>query len=158
MENTSLSSRLKFLATAGVGLFADGYLNLSIGLGKLLISANGILEPYSHLLIVVPMLGYIYFKDNKNSMSVKNSDEIKGSLSLGMIAGQLGFGLLGDAIGRHNVYGRELIITIFGTLLCILLPWKGLSHTGVVAWMSAFRVLTGFGIGGGELKAGIQCN
>lgn len=78
------------------------------------------------------MLGFIYFKDNKNALPVRNSDEIKGSLSLGMICGQILFGLLGDAIGRHRIYGKELILTMVGTLMCILLPWKGLSHTGIV--------------------------
>lgn len=29
----SLGAKLRFLATAGVGFFADGYLNLTIGLG-----------------------------------------------------------------------------------------------------------------------------
>jgi PHS family inorganic phosphate transporter-like MFS transporter len=68
---------------------------------------------------------------------------------MGMIAGQISFGLLGDTLGRHRVYGRELIVTTIGTILCILLPWKGLSHKGVITWMSVFRVVTGFGIGGG---------
>jgi len=31
-----------------------------------------------------------------------------------MIAGQPGFGLFGDALGRHKVYGKELVVTIFG--------------------------------------------
>lgn len=34
----SLGAKLRFLATAGVGFFADGYLNLSIGLGTLYIN------------------------------------------------------------------------------------------------------------------------
>ena len=53
-----------------------------------------------------------------------------------MILGQISFGLLGDTLGRHRVYGRELIVTTIGTLLCILLPWNGLSQSGVIAWMS----------------------
>jgi PHS family inorganic phosphate transporter-like MFS transporter len=97
------------------------------------------------------MLGYIYFKDNSNTIPVHKSDLIKGSLSLGMIFGQLGFGILGDTLGRHTVYGKELMITMFGTFMCIMLPWKGISHGGVIAWMSIFRVVTGVGIGGGKL-------
>jgi PHS family inorganic phosphate transporter-like MFS transporter len=31
---TSLGAKLRFLVTTGVGFFADGYLNLTIGLGK----------------------------------------------------------------------------------------------------------------------------
>ncbi|KAF2671402.1 MFS general substrate transporter [Microthyrium microscopicum] len=124
----SLLSKVKFLVIAGVGLFSDGFLNLAIGL-------------------VVQMLGYIYFKDEKNALGVIQGDEVKAGLSLGMIGGQLAFGILGDALGRHSVYGIELIITMFGVLMTILLPWKGLSHTGIVAWMTIFRVVTGFGIG-----------
>lgn len=96
------------------------------------------------------MIGYIYFKNEKNAVPVIQGDEIKGSLSLGMIVGQLGFGLFGDALGRHKVYGKELIVTMFGALMVILLPWHGLSHTGIVAWLSVWRVVTGVGIGGGE--------
>lgn len=51
-----------------------------------------------------------------------------------MILGQLGFGLFGDALGRHKVYGKELILTIVGTLLVITAPTY-LSHSGIVAWL-----------------------
>jgi hypothetical protein len=40
MSSTTLSARLKFLAVAGVGFFADGYLNLCIGLGTLFEAQN----------------------------------------------------------------------------------------------------------------------
>lgn len=96
------------------------------------------------------MLGYIYWKDEKNTVPVMKADEIKGGLSLGMIAGQICFGILGDALGRHRVYGIELIITMFGVLMTVLLPWRTLSKTGIVAWMTVFRVVTGFGIGAGS--------
>lgn len=33
LDTASYFSNLKFLAVAGVGLFGDGYLNISIGLG-----------------------------------------------------------------------------------------------------------------------------
>jgi PHS family inorganic phosphate transporter-like MFS transporter len=35
---TSLGAKLRFVVTAGVGFFADGYLNLTIGLGERLYS------------------------------------------------------------------------------------------------------------------------
>ncbi len=98
---------------------------------------------------VVPMLGYTYFQDTNGSVPTRDSDIVKGSLSLGMIVGQIAFGTLGDAIGRHRIYGRELMMTMLGTLMCILLPWQGLSHQGIIAWMAVWRVVTGFGIGGG---------
>jgi PHS family inorganic phosphate transporter-like MFS transporter len=59
-------------------------------------------------------------------------------------------GILGDALGRHRIYGKELMITVLGTLLCVLMPWHGFRHHDVIAWMSVFRVLTGVGIGGGK--------
>lgn len=101
------------------------------------------------------MIGYIYFKDNKGSVPAIQGDEIKGSFNIGMIAGQLMFGTLGDALGRHRVYGKECLFAIFGTLMVILLPWRGLSHTGVVAWLSVFRCMTGMGTGGGEVFSSI---
>lgn len=98
------------------------------------------------------MIGYLYFQDKGNAVPTVNSDTIKGCLSVGMIIGQLVFGLFGDALGRHRIYGKELIVTIFGTFMFIMMPWKNFSHNSVVAWLSIFRVVTGFGIGGGKFK------
>jgi MFS transporter, PHS family, inorganic phosphate transporter len=121
--------QIKFLAVAGIGLFGDGYLNITIGL-------------------VVPIIGYLYFEDTKNTVPTVQQDVIKGALSLGMIVGQIGFGLFGDALGRHKIYGKELIITLLGNFLLIMMPWKNFGHGDVVAWMFVFRFVTGMGIGG----------
>lgn len=75
---------------------------------------------------------------------------MKGGLSLGMVVGQLLFGILSDVCGRHTVYGKELLLTIFGTLLVVLLPWNGMSAQSVTAWVAIFRVVTGVGIGAGK--------
>lgn len=127
---SKLISNLKFLSVAGVGLFGDGFLNISIGL-------------------IVPVIGLLYYKDEGGKIPTVRNDAIKGGLSLGMILGQLVFGLFGDALGRHKIYGKELIITIFGTLMLIVPPTY-LGHDGIVAWLVVFRIITGFGIGGGE--------
>ncbi|KAL4872787.1 hypothetical protein BDV12DRAFT_210134 [Aspergillus spectabilis] len=124
----TLGSKLRFLITAGVGFFADGYLNLTIGL-------------------VVPILGYLYFQEHEGSVPAVDSDIMKGGLSLGMVIGQIVFGVLGDAWGRHTIYGKELLITIFGTLLVILMPWKSMSPKEVTAWVAVWRVVTGVGTG-----------
>ena len=124
-------SQLKFLAVAGVGLFGDGFLNLSIGLGT---PASPLWIPRHFLTpTAVPMLGYLYFHDEKNKVPTVPGDLIKASLSIGMILGQIGFGVFGDALGRHRIYGKELIITIIGSLMVILMPWKNFSHSDVVA-------------------------
>ncbi|KKK12546.1 hypothetical protein P175DRAFT_0525229 [Aspergillus ochraceoroseus IBT 24754] len=125
---TSLGSKLRFLVIAGVGFFADGYLNLTIGL-------------------VVPILGYLYFEETKGSIPAVDGDVMKGGLSLGMVVGQIIFGILGDAWGRHTIYGKELLITILGTFILIMMPWKSMSPSAVTAWVSVWRVVTGVGIG-----------
>ncbi|KAL6251428.1 hypothetical protein RBB50_001637 [Rhinocladiella similis] len=129
MHTSSYFSKLKFLIVAGVGLFGDGYLNISIGL-------------------VVPMIGYLYFDDEKNKIPTISGDLIKSGLAIGMVCGQVGFGVFGDALGRHRIYGKELMLTIFGTLMVILMPWGHISHESVLAWMTVFRIVTGFGTGG----------
>lgn len=134
-----LTSNLKFLSVAGVGLFGDGFLNISIGL-------------------VVPVIGLLYYQDDGGKIPTVRSDTIKGGLSLGMIIGQLLFGVFGDALGRHKIYGKELIITIFGTLMLIVPP-SYLGQDGILAWLTIFRIITGLGIGGGEyLNPYSTCN
>ena len=61
----SIWSKLKFLAVAGVGLYGDGYLNITIGL-------------------VVPMIGYLYYSDEDGAVPTGLSDVIKGGLSVGL--------------------------------------------------------------------------
>lgn len=95
------------------------------------------------------MLGYLYYQDEKNTIPTFQGDLIKAALAIGMVCGQIGFGVFGDAIGRHRIYGKELIITIFGTFMVIMMPWGHFRHSDVLAWMTVFRIVTGFGIGGG---------
>lgn len=126
-----IQTTLKFLATAGAGLFGDGYLNLGIGL-------------------IVPILGYLYFPETEGKVPAIRGDIMKGCLSIGMICGQIGFGIFGDALGRHRIYGKELILTILGTFMVILMPWQSFNAADLVAWVGVFRLVTGLGIGGGE--------
>lgn len=95
------------------------------------------------------MLGILYYADEKNAFPTVPGDVIKGTLSIGMIMGQLTFGIMGDAIGRRVIYGKELMITMFGTLMVIVMPTY-LPHTGITAWLAMFRLLTGIGIGAGK--------
>ena len=59
----NLWNNVKFLSIAGVGLFGDGFLNITIGL-------------------VVPMIGYLYFADAESEVPTVPSDTIKGGLSV----------------------------------------------------------------------------
>ncbi|KAJ5944369.1 hypothetical protein N7516_004537 [Penicillium verrucosum] len=60
------------------------------------------------------------------------------------------FGVLSDVWGRHIIYGKELLLTLFGTLMVVLLPWNRMSAQSVTAWISIFRVVTRVGIGAAE--------
>jgi len=129
-------SNLKFLVVAGIGLFVDGYLNVNIGLGRF--STIYSIQRLSLTNAVIPMIGYIYYQDEGNTIPTVPADIIKGALSIGMVLGQFLFGLFGDTLGRRHVYDKELLVTIIGTLLVIFLPWsKTFPHDGIVAWLSA---------------------
>lgn len=97
------------------------------------------------------MIGYSYW--DGGSIPTLQQDLIKAGLSIGMIGGMLTFGIFGDALGRHKVYGKELAFTLLGTLMIVLTPWKNFSRQSVIAWTTFWRVFTGFGIGGGTLHA-----
>lgn len=100
---------------------------------------------------MVPILGYLYWQDQGSEVPTVQSDIMKGTLNVGMAVGQILFGILGDALGRHKVYGKELLITLFGTLMVILLPWNNFDKQSIVAWVACFRTLTGIGIGAGNI-------
>lgn len=98
--------------------------------------------------LVAPVLGYIYYPHNGNAIPTNTQSAVKGSISVGVLLGQLIFGLLGDSLGRKAVYGKELLITMFGTLMVIVVPTY-IAPNAVMAWICVFRVVTGIGIGGG---------
>ena len=100
------------------------------------------------MLVVVPVLGYVYFQDQSHEVPLGYANAIKASLFVGMIVGQLLFGVLGDMFGRLRVYGYQMLITAFGTIMIILLP-PYLPRIAAVGWICVFRFISGLGIGGG---------
>lgn len=96
------------------------------------------------------MIGYVYFKENGDAIPTSQAGAIKGGVKIGMLLGQIIFGFLGDTLGRHKIYGRELFFAIFGLLMCTFTPWKGLNGDGLVAWLTVGRLITGLGLGGGK--------
>ncbi|RSH80826.1 Inorganic phosphate transporter pho84 [Saitozyma podzolica] len=127
----TLWGKVKFFAISSVGFFSEGWIN-------------------NNLSFILPMIGYLYW--NGGSIPTLPQDTIKAGLSIGMIVGQITFGIFGDALGRHKVYGKELAFTLFGTLMIVLMPWNGLSQNGIVAWLTIWRIVTGVGIGGGQYR------
>ncbi|KAF9415984.1 Inorganic phosphate transporter pho84 [Podila epigama] len=119
---------IRTLITSGTGFFTDAYDVFIINL-------------------IVPMLGYIYFKDNNNHIPPGTEGALKGMASFGTLVGQLVFGYLGDAVGRQKVYGTELMIIILGTFCCAMVG-SGAKGADVIAYLTFWRFILGIGIGG----------
>lgn len=60
----------------------------------------------------------------------------------------LSLGYLADALGRKAIYGKELMLIILATILCLTTPTGSLSPDHALYYLSAFRILLGIGVGG----------
>ncbi|KAF9960192.1 hypothetical protein BGZ72_007727 [Mortierella alpina] len=119
---------IRTLITSGTGFFTDAYDVFIINL-------------------VVPMLGYVYFKDSGNHIPAGTEGALKGMASFGTLVGQLVFGYLGDAYGRKKIYGLELMVIIIGTLCCAMVG-SNAKGASVIQYLTFWRFILGFGIGG----------
>ena len=115
-----------------------------------LVSSTGFfMDAYDIFVInlVVPMLGYIYYMDNSNTVPSNVQGILKGITNVGNLFGQLIFGCLGDSKGRKSIYGIELLMIIVATIGSAM---AGSAATGVGAlgFLGFWRFLLGIGIGG----------
>ncbi|KAG9011526.1 hypothetical protein FRB94_008095 [Tulasnella sp. JGI-2019a] len=118
---------LKLLSIAGVGFFLDAY----------------------DLFIINPVTTLLQYRlYGGHSMPTNLSGPLKAATNMGAVVGQIMFGYLGDSLGRKAVYGKELIIIIFATILCISTPTGDLSPKNSIIYLTCFRALLGIGIGG----------
>ncbi|KAG9119614.1 hypothetical protein FRC07_005289 [Ceratobasidium sp. 392] len=119
-------TEVRLLLIAGVGFFLDAY--------DLFIVNQ-----------VALMLQYRYY--DGHSLPSNLEGFIKAGANIGSVVGQFLFGYLADAFGRKSVYGKELMLIIFATILCISVP-PYLGGHGVLIWVGVFRILLGIGVGG----------
>ncbi|KAG0326861.1 Inorganic phosphate transporter pho84 [Dissophora globulifera] len=119
---------IRTLITSGTGFFTDAYDVFIINL-------------------VVPMLGYVYFKETNGHMPAGTEGALKGIASFGTLVGQLTFGYLGDALGRKKIYGFELMIIILGTFCCAM-AGSNAKGSSVIQYLTFWRFVLGVGIGG----------
>ncbi|TCD63062.1 hypothetical protein EIP91_006049 [Steccherinum ochraceum] len=120
-------AEIKLLAIAGVGFFLDAY----------------------DLFIINPvstMLQYRLYGGKQIPAGLQGV--LKASANIGALFGQFGFGLAADYFGRRAVYGKELMIIIFATIMCISDPTNDLKPDNAIAWLISWRIVLGFGIGG----------
>jgi PHS family inorganic phosphate transporter-like MFS transporter len=76
---------------------------------------------------------------------------------LGILIGQIVFGIMGDKFGTKKIYGIELIIIVVTTIASSLSAptVSGISIFGV---LSIWRLILGFGIGGDYPLSGKPLN
>ncbi|TPX65976.1 hypothetical protein SpCBS45565_g04778 [Spizellomyces sp. 'palustris'] len=117
---------IKAVVVAGVGFLADQYDLFIINL-------------------IVPILGYVYFASNHNSIPDSQKSILVAAVNLGAIIGQFSFGLLADKFGRKKMYGTELMIIMMGTIAGSLAG--GGPYLSVVFTLGFWRFIQGVGIG-----------
>ncbi|KAI0048128.1 MFS general substrate transporter [Auriscalpium vulgare] len=120
-------TELKLLGIAGVGFFLDAY-DLFI------------INP------VTTMLQYRLYGGQKLPSGLEGF--VKAAANIGSVIGQFAFGFAADQFGRKAVYGKELMIIIFATIMCISDPTGDLSPSGALIWLGVFRIVLGIGVGG----------
>lgn len=117
-------TQIKMILIAGVGFMTDSYDIFAINLGS-------------------TMMAYVYWA---GTIPDSTTTLIKVSTSVGTVIGQVGFGFLGDYVGRKQVYGIELIIIICATIVqCCLGDSPAVNF---VAIFVCCRIVMGIGIGG----------
>ncbi|XP_031123304.1 probable inorganic phosphate transporter 1-9 [Ipomoea triloba] len=116
----------KAIIIAGMGLFTDAYDLFCI-------------PP------IMKLLAHIHYPDKCEVSPAVNSTMV-GIALLGTVIGKLGFGRLGDLVGRRRVYGFALVLMIVSSVGCGFSICT--SRTCVLLSLGFFRFLLGVGIGG----------
>ncbi|KAJ2989564.1 phosphate transporter [Globomyces sp. JEL0801] len=122
------SSHTRAVLVAGTGFLTDSYDNFVIGL-------------------MVPMMAYGLGLPKGKFPGYWDTSFLKAASAWGNLFGQLGFGILGDVIGRKKMYGVELIILMVGAFGCAqtAAPGYGLTFLSIMCF---WRFLLGVGVGG----------
>ncbi|KAF7314826.1 Inorganic phosphate transporter [Mycena kentingensis (nom. inval.)] len=118
---------VKLLGIAGVGFFLDAY-DLFV------------INP------VATMLQYRLYDGKPISAGIQGV--LKAGANIGSVIGQFGFGYLADALGRKAMYGKELMLIIFATIMCLTTPTGSLSADNSIIYLTIWRVVLGIGVGG----------
>nr|GMD31077.1 probable inorganic phosphate transporter 1-9 [Ipomoea batatas] len=121
----------KAIIIAGMGLFTDAYDLFCI-------------PP------IMKLLAHIHYPDQCDAQHCEVSPAVNSTMVgialLGTVIGKLGFGRLGDLVGRRRVYGFALVLMIVSSLGCGFSICT--SRTCVLLSLGFFRFLLGVGIGG----------
>ncbi|KAG9004604.1 hypothetical protein FRB90_010834 [Tulasnella sp. 427] len=120
-------TELKLLGIAGVGFFLDAY----------------------DLFVINPVATMLQYRlYGGHSLPANLEGFVKAGANIGSVIGQFTFGYLADAVGRKAVYGKELMLIIIATILCLTTPTGTLSPNSCLIYLGVFRILLGIGVGG----------
>ncbi|KAG9007234.1 hypothetical protein FRB93_008057 [Tulasnella sp. JGI-2019a] len=73
---------------------------------------------------------------------------LKASANIDALVDQVLFGYLADSMGRKAVYGKELMLIMFATVMCLTVPTGHISPDNCLIYLIIFRVVLGIGVGG----------
>ncbi|KAH8083788.1 phosphate transporter [Cristinia sonorae] len=118
---------LKLLGIAGIGFFLDAY-DLFV------------INP------VATMLQYRLYGGNPLPPGLEGF--VKAGANIGSVIGQFVFGFAADYYGRKAVYGKELMLIIFATIMTLTTPTGALSPESSLIYLAVFRIILGIGVGG----------
>ncbi|KAI0345474.1 MFS general substrate transporter [Trametopsis cervina] len=120
-------AEVKLLGIAGVGFFLDAY----------------------DLFIINPVATMLQYRlYGGSSLPSGLEGFLKAGANIGSVIGQFGFGFAADYFGRKAVYGKELMLIIFATIMSISDPTGVLSPSGSLVWLAVWRIILGIGVGG----------
>jgi len=120
-------TEVKLLGIAGVGFFLDAY----------------------DLFIINPVATMLQYRlYGGHSLPANLEGFVKAGANIGSVIGQFAFGYAAGALGRKAVYGKELMLIIFATILSICNPTGSLSPNGALLWLAGWRIILGIGVGG----------
>ncbi|KAL0021007.1 hypothetical protein WJX77_006224 [Trebouxia sp. C0004] len=107
--------------------------------------------------IVKPMIAILYYPQFNGKLPLTPDLWITGVALAGALVGQVGFGLMGDYLGRRKVYLITLFL-IIGATIGQALAASTVKGVGIVTVLCFWRFLMGVGIGGDyPLSATIMC-
>ena len=90
------------------------------------------------------MLAFVY--QDKVTLE-KSTAALQVSTLVGIVLGQIVFGILADVYGRRKIYGWSLMVVIVGTLGLTTASTGEFDSMSILGWLIFWRLVMGLGIG-----------
>jgi PHS family inorganic phosphate transporter-like MFS transporter len=93
------------------------------------------------------MMGCVYYKDYENTVPIYIDTSIKAASHIGILIGQIVYGVASDKLGRKRVYGTELLVIVVAGCASAM-SGSTVSGMSVFTQLFIWRFFLGIGIGG----------